>query len=542
MIKLIFIAQLIKQYPENIRSLHLSSHDFISQDGDESNNALADFDLISSFIYESTKFEEHLAISIDDADSLPQSMLDDIAKLGEHVNLQKNKVSFLLAGSPNLLSKIDKISNIRKLGIAHCTLDEMVLEDLVDFIESRQLDIPVENRINFNANALKTINTHASGNMLKASVLLEWCREYASFSNENLINANHVKKLLKILSNKTHEDGINQFITYPDGSHDFLEDGLAPTTEKTTTARRRTASTISNSKIPTKRDIQNTSPPKIVQVNKKLTTTEMPKIFERVMRDRFEDNTSHDETQSIESDLAPAQSTIVENIVMQESDHVSKSFTNEFNTEDSNNNSSETGEDYQPIYIENTDLSLTRLQSKESRLKKQISPIQWTLILTISLALLFYISLMLFQHYSANKHIYNAETGLAAVSSDLNDETRSGPASNSSTTNDQDSSLTPDISSTIQALLKLADVQMQANKLTTPEGDNAFSTYTTILSLDSENAHATEGIKDIQNTYTIWADRQLDAGNILRAKQLLEKAAYVAPNDTKLAQRIEDLN
>lgn len=558
-----FISALVRKYPENIRSLHLNSNDFISDTnhGAEDNSSLADFSLVSSFIYESTKFDEHLVITIDDADNLPQAMLDDIAKLGENVNLQKNKVSFLLAGSPSLLSNIEKLSNIRKLGIAHCTLDEMVLEDIIDFIESRQEQIPAESRLVFDANALKTITTHAGGNMLKASVLLEWCREYSISADEDLVTVDLVKKVLDIMLKKSQQDDINQFVTYPDGAYDFTNDINETASKESKTSKGKTSTAKKNNSAPQRRNgAKSTSAkisgnnvkkntkqkPAVVKVIKKPAAENVPKIYERVMDEKQQPSTP--DATATDSKLENSTPTIVENIVMQES-KTNVGPTNTISISDSPSTSDDSSaETYNPIYLENTDLSLTRLQSKEPKNHSRLSALQWTLIISISCAIIFYVSLMTYQQYGAAKLAYKDEVSLPLpeINKVTNDSTSSSNSPRtlivSSIEGNATNSTPADLNNTIQALLKLAQLQMQANKLTTPEADNAYSTYTTILALDNSNPEAIQGIRDIQTKYIKWADNHLLAGNKSRARQMLLRAAQVTPGDIDLMQRIESLN
>lgn len=82
----------------------------------------------------------------------------------------------------------------------------------------------------------------------------------------------------------------------------------------------------------------------------------------------------------------------------------------------------------------------------------------------------------------------------------------------------------------VESLISLAARQVSASRLTTPKGDNALGTYRRILSLDSRNEAATQGIKSIAQRLLAGAQTAAFAGDTERASGLVAKVKGFAPN------------
>lgn len=87
---------------------------------------------------------------------------------------------------------------------------------------------------------------------------------------------------------------------------------------------------------------------------------------------------------------------------------------------------------------------------------------------------------------------------------------------------------------TWQTLLTAAQQDLQANRLTKPEGDNAFQKFTEVLQQDPNNAEAKQGLQTIAARYVSLAQRKLKQQQFAQAMQYLEKAQQVNPQHATL--------
>ena len=605
--KSIFIDELGKEINNEIRSITLHSEDLLNAANEDGQTDDVDFSLISSIIYESIQLDEHLLISINDADKLPIENFNDLVTLALNTNSKKNNIIFLFAGGPDLLSQIEQISNIRRLSIAHCTLDELVYEDLLEFINLRQGHIASDQQYIFDEQALRTIVTHASGSLFKAAVLLEWCREYSNFNQYQNISAGKVSQLLSILLSKSQVDGVNLFASYPSANYDFSasnnKDGEQKTKAKKGPKKKSTKKQGTGNKKQHGVSIK--------AINEKIYTAK-PNVYERAMADASEEEliseakefndeqitaVSNDESVDITSNSKED----IEHIVVEETQSVEKN--DEASETDNTANKQEPSldpekleqvyEDSKPLYIENTDLSLTKLVPKQNSGLNALSSLQWTFIILIIGAILFYGGIMFIASNGttevSTKFIgEEAELPIVGTSSTLPEEqivehetTVADPANESvsiqkessektieepeektslferlksivwkpgkenvsvessdsiaiaSTVEEQQNTATQlgetQKENTIQALLGLAEVQLENNQLTSPASGNALDTYRMVLRLDPNNETAKSGLEAIRVRYLIWAEKEAVAGNSKQAKIYLDKAVEMAP-------------
>ena len=94
----------------------------------------------------------------------------------------------------------------------------------------------------------------------------------------------------------------------------------------------------------------------------------------------------------------------------------------------------------------------------------------------------------------------------------------------------------------IKALLKQAETQWKAKRLTEPEGNNAEVTYRKILKLDADNSQGQAGLERIAQDYLQQARQQRDAGALPDSLALINKGLTVVPNQAELAQLREDVS
>jgi serine/threonine-protein kinase PpkA len=91
----------------------------------------------------------------------------------------------------------------------------------------------------------------------------------------------------------------------------------------------------------------------------------------------------------------------------------------------------------------------------------------------------------------------------------------------------------------IDALLRKAESQWKAGRLTEPKGDNAFESYTRVLDLDPEHPQAREALVKIgrinaANRVFLSADALLRQGAIEDARRMIETGLRMNPEDERL--------
>lgn len=95
--------------------------------------------------------------------------------------------------------------------------------------------------------------------------------------------------------------------------------------------------------------------------------------------------------------------------------------------------------------------------------------------------------------------------------------------------------------SEIEKLLKLAVQQFDAEKLTTPAGDNAHETYQYILLKNPEHVDAMRGLKKIHAKYMQWANQKTKHNEYVRAEKYLANALMIEPNNKQTIKALNEL-
>lgn len=85
-------------------------------------------------------------------------------------------------------------------------------------------------------------------------------------------------------------------------------------------------------------------------------------------------------------------------------------------------------------------------------------------------------------------------------------------------------------------LLAAASADIQARRLTTPAGNNAFDKYQQVLEVDPGNRKAQEGLQKILDIYLIIARNSLSKGKLDHAETMLARAEKINPDSSQLAQ------
>jgi hypothetical protein len=86
----------------------------------------------------------------------------------------------------------------------------------------------------------------------------------------------------------------------------------------------------------------------------------------------------------------------------------------------------------------------------------------------------------------------------------------------------------------IENLLVEAERAFEASRLTTPVSDNAYLRYLQILSIDSSNTAAEQGIANIVEKYLAWSIDAVNSGQYRKATDYLNKARSVDENHTNI--------
>ena len=89
--------------------------------------------------------------------------------------------------------------------------------------------------------------------------------------------------------------------------------------------------------------------------------------------------------------------------------------------------------------------------------------------------------------------------------------------------------LPPDPGDTVQGLLQGAREDLRANRLTTPEGQNAYDKYRQVLALEPGSRAAAEGIQSILDRYLALVYQEIEANHLVSAQRLLSRAASISP-------------
>ena len=86
----------------------------------------------------------------------------------------------------------------------------------------------------------------------------------------------------------------------------------------------------------------------------------------------------------------------------------------------------------------------------------------------------------------------------------------------------------------IEYLESLAIQATKDKRLTTPEKNSAFLFYKKILALDPNHRGAIEGVSNLAEIYLSWAIRSIESLNFVKARQHIEKAQILDPENLNI--------
>jgi len=88
----------------------------------------------------------------------------------------------------------------------------------------------------------------------------------------------------------------------------------------------------------------------------------------------------------------------------------------------------------------------------------------------------------------------------------------------------------------VARLLQQCETHLNAHRLTTGKGGTAFDCYQQVLVIDSDNAQAIAGLKEIEARYQYWAERALKGGKLASAQKYMKRWHYINPNSPALLE------
>ncbi len=519
----LFIQQCFNDNSEQIRTILLNSDSF-PQDTDGQSSAAHELSMISAVVYESIHLDTNFAIVVSDADQLPLATLNELIQFALGINSSKNNVNFIFSGGPNLLGLIQQISDITRLGLVHCSLDEVTEDDIQAYIDEKQAESVESKKLKFNKYALKKISTYANGSLYKASTLLEWCREYAIYTGNFKVTVKFIDELLK-------DDKYSQLLSsYPSSKFQF------GTSESTNNIVNDTSENIEFSEQPQKqKSATKNKNPKTVYIDETnpIETSEEPKqnnVYEKVMAEATSENVDADD-QDLHIVISSDDSKQIKNIeesasedetIYQDTYHIDA-------LKDINTPLSPSYDDADP-YNQHESTSAEPVQLTTPTSNASNAAFLWTFfILAIILGSYYLFSSKLITYDEIRAHfeniiatIHSTEDTQAAVDEKTNIivEEVSTPAS---ANNDEEIM--------VRELLEIAEFQISEKKLSTPASDNALETYKTILEIDPKNTDALDGIQLIKTRYQTWAKLDIKDGNQKRAKYFLQRAIEISPDE-----------
>jgi type II secretory pathway predicted ATPase ExeA/tetratricopeptide (TPR) repeat protein len=147
------------------------------------------------------------------------------------------------------------------------------------------------------------------------------------------------------------------------------------------------------------------------------------------------------------------------------------------------------------------------------------------------------------------KLVANVVENISRIKAKVTQETEPLNSPVSSMLNDklQDSDSVPSTHSEknkpTEKLLAVAKQQFIESKLLTPINNNAYETYTAILSIDANEKHAISGLQRIANRYLVLASNSLSQSNYSRTKTLIARGLKASPKNiqlVKLSKQIDD--
>lgn len=511
----LFLQQCFDDNNDQIRTLSLNSDSFPKDDFETDNdNSAHDLSMISAVIYESIHLDTHFAIVVDGADQLPIQILNELIKLALAINSSKNNVNFIFSGGPGLLSVVQQISDITRLGLAHCSLDEITEQDIEVYIDGKQSECVESKKLKFNKHALKKISTYANANLHRASTLLEWCRIYAVHKGNYKVTVGFIDEVL------SNPECNHLLSSYPTADFAFTTSVLS-----------------SNKDDNIEFSTQNDAPSKQAPIDESSRTVYIDEINTNNDENNLEQENVYEKVMAdTTSEVITIDGTEIMNITLKEDDVPNQPTT----TQETN---ADTGyqDTYQiealkninnplsPTYADQDTSPAAPAQLAKASSNTNSSAFLWTFFILSIVIGSYYLFTTNNISYVDVRNFINNTTSINAANKSAN-LISATPNSNINTapTNIDEAE---ENKRNIDALINLAESQIKQKKLSTPPSDNALDTYRIILNVDSKNNQALAGINLIKERYQTWAKLDIKDGNSKRAIYFLQRAIEIAPDE-----------
>lgn len=525
---------------DEVRTICLSNDSFGSQSSEQS----IDLSMISAVVYESIHLDTHFAIIVDNADQFPIQPLNELIKLAISINTSKNNVNFIFTGGPDLLGVIQQISNITRLSLAHCSLDEISQEDIQDFIDLKQNKFTESPRLQFNKYVLKKITTLANGSLHNASIILEWIRLYSLHTDKHKVTVGLLDELIDSLENT------NLLSNYPPHGYQFASspNSTIPTDEEN-------IEFIKHEQTDEQPQIE-ASQSKTVYIESSEPSVEddtsTSNVYEKVMGDTTQNDIAQADIPQTDTSVVEteAENPIEIEVVLEQREtnpetkqetHHDSEYTDTYHLDalEHINDPFPYADEDLPLSSATATPTLITQPAKKSGSNKLVVSISVLIICVVA-------GYFAWTHQLLNEttikslipNIFNTEKTLIH-SREIIEDTKNVSPTNSNVSSSEP--IEDNHTTTIEALIELANQQIADKKLTTPANDNAYETFNLILEFQPNNKAALAGIEKIKNRYQTWAELDINEGKIKRAKYFLSRAIEISPNDNEVKRLLSSL-
>jgi hypothetical protein len=586
------VENILKNYKSEIRTFTLGS-EFFNNDDDGDSASITDLIDMTEVILGSTHSEKFFVVLIEDADGLQTSDLEELSSVIQTLNQENNHAGILMVCDPTFVKTVKEASGISALKVSECSLDKISQEDIQNFIDERQKDIEPSKKLVFDSFALKTITMHATGSLYEASILLEWCRVYAQHKNVLQLNSELINQMFSALLKASPQSGTNLITDYPPADFNFddkssdeqLKPFIVRTDKPDNTPDKGSEpaavisepenKTVADTVIPDSQDI-----PTLKTEKHPAAAAAAPAI------DKEGDGADQASPQMSDIDeakpgkkgfgwillivllalglyyfvLSPEQTTPP----VDTDSEADPSVTPVPPMEDSQQetfeeiaipeqapivaaNPKDETPQITPLQVENNDVLNDTYDEQQEAIQPEQPPVTEETLTETE------------EQIDSPEMDGSQAIQPAPVNSDLpiEEPISAGPVPDEPQYEDTASGeLGPEDSSTevsqpgeippasatqtnkgeqaIGVLLEIADQQFNDKRLTTPESNNAFSTYQLILEIDPENQQAAEGLVRIVDRYKEWINTDIENKNYTRARIFLRRALRVDPDDPEL--------
>jgi general secretion pathway protein A len=131
--------------------------------------------LFAKMLEDCQKTKKKVLLVIDEAHALPTDLLEELRLLGNLAIEVRNVLSVLLVGQPELLDRLteEQLSSLRQRIVVRCHLDDLSLQDCLQYIRFRLDWAGAQGRTVFTEPALKLVYEATRGNPRQINILCD---------------------------------------------------------------------------------------------------------------------------------------------------------------------------------------------------------------------------------------------------------------------------------------------------------------------------------------------------------------------------------